>query len=152
MSENQLLFYTVPDKALDNLLRAQRIDRDVKYAMETMAVDVTRREDLGPLMEGYTGILDDYDVDLNEAGSNEAADTLTGLEEQSEFVWFTIPAREAKKVAKKVRAVTITEEDVDNYFESADASLADLQGIHAAFLSALEDVDEGQTLVFPIAS
>src|SRR5689334_627536 len=152
MSENQLLFYTVPDKALEDLLRVQRIDRDVKFAMETMAVDIIKREEWGPLMEGYARILDDHDVDLNGAGSNDPADTLTGLEEQSEFVWFTFPYRDAKKVAKKMKAVTISEEDVENTFEAEDASLEDIRGIHKSFLMALEEVEEGQTLVFPIAS
>ncbi len=152
MSENQLLLYTVPDKALDDFLRVQRIDRDVKYAMESISVDTIKHDDWGPYMETYTSILDDHDVDLNESGSNEAAETLTGLEDHSLYVWFTFSSREAKKVAKKMRAVTITEEDAENYFEVDETTLPDLQGIHAAFLLALEEVEDGQTLVMPIAA
>ncbi len=151
MSENQLLFYTVPDKSLENFLKGERMDQDVKYAIENMAVDVIKRDEWGPYLEGYSGILDDHDLDLNELGSNEAAETLTGLEDQSALVWFVFPAREAKKVAKKLRGVEISEEDAENYFETQDDTLSDLREVHATFLKALEEVEDGQTLVMPIA-
>jgi hypothetical protein len=152
MAENDLMLYSVPDKALDDLVRRQRLDRDVKDAMENMAVAHVARDDWGGYLEAYTGILDDHGTDLNELGSNETAESLTGLEEQSLFVWFTFPSREAKKVARKIRTVTISEQDAENYVDAEAETLRALRGIHAAFLKALEGLEEGQTLVMPIPS
>ncbi len=147
MTEDTLLIYIVPDKALEKCLESE--GAEFAEALEAAAVKTIKREGLGTYAEGYTGILDDYEVDLGEASENDTAEAVTVAWAEPSGSWLTFSAAEAKKIAKEMKSVVITGDDAENYFEDREV-LEDLRDINNLFRAAMDEVGAGQTLLLRI--
>lgn len=147
MTEDTLLIYIIADKALETCLESE--GAEFAEALEAAAAKAIKREGLGSYAEGYTGILDDYEVDLGEASENDTAEAVTVAWAEPSGSWLTFSAAEAKKIAKQLKSVTITGDDAENYFDDREV-LEDLRDVHNLFRAAMDEVAAGQTLLLRI--
>lgn len=136
-------FYIVKNSSIPEFIKLVESDSDDEFddAVRPATSKIISDPDFSHLIEGYTGILDDHDIEFE---NDEHADTLSEATDGA-CGWMSFPGNIASKLADEIARVKISADDAENYFESAEEFHADLKKLHQSFVQALQKVGPDET-------
>src|SRR4051812_21573143 len=142
----QIRFYTIDSSDAAQMVSMKDDARQLESALHLMPGTYSGNDEFGPVFEGYTGILDDHEVDLSSNGGHPVAEKF-GDAEGDATMWFGFEGNEATKLARELRRIKITDADVENYFPGGDDSAETVSELHTWFTSTLSALNPEQLLL-----